>query len=323
MADKAQGLPNTLATRYNIASVGKLLTAVVLSRLAADAGLELASIRPARTLKERSALFDERLTAVDLLAHRTSARSMIEAKGGADRVLAVQSNSDFANLVAEAQSGPITPLRGELRYNNANYVLLGEIAATTGGSSYEDLLRAIVLDPSGVASAAFSPDGGPGQPAPAIGYVAADFDEEGEASTALAADYPRPYSKGLAGARASAAGGLFVSAPDLARIGVALLGGRILPASRLQELCTTQIPVIPVLIHGLGCSGVNYGPGARRFGHNGGTPGVSAEFAIYPDSGLSLVILSNHDRRAQPVLKAFEASYFGDAARLRPGMIIR
>jgi hypothetical protein len=50
---------------------------------------------------------------------------------------------------------------------------------------------------------------------------------------------------------------------------------------------------------------------------------VSAEFALYPDIGLSLVILSNHDGRAQLVLKAFEASYFGDAARLRPGMIIR
>ena len=322
MADKAQALPNTLSTRFNIASVGKLLTASVLSRVAANGGLELASIRPAETLKERSSLFDGRLTAIDLLAHRTSVRGLIDGKGGIDRVLAARSNRDLADLVAEAQDGPIAPLRGELRYNNANYILIGEMAARMDGRSYEDSLRAVVLGPAGV-TAAFSRESVPGQAAPALGYVAADFDEEAEGPPAVAADYPRQYSKGLSGARASAAGGLFISAPDLAKVGVALLGGRILPASRLEELCKTQIPVIPILIHGLGCVGVNHGPGVRRFGHNGGAPGISAEFALYPDSGLSLVVLSNHHGRAQPVLKAFETAYFGAAARLRPGMIIR
>ncbi len=122
--------------------------------------------------------------------------------------------------------------------------------------------------------------------------------------------------------RAARPPGACFSAPDLAKVGVALLAGKILPPARLEALCTTQIPV-PVLIYGLGCSGVNHGPGVRRWGHNGGVPGAAAEFALYPDSGLSLVILSNHDRCAQPVLKAFEAAYFGQAGQLRPGMTIR
>ncbi len=322
MADKAQMSPNALSTRFNIASVGKFLTAALFARAAADSGQELASIRPGAILKEQASAFSEGLTAVDLLAHRTSVQSLLEVRGGVDRVGTARSNRDFADLVIEAQSGPIQALRGELKYNNANFILLGEMAAGMSGRTYEESLRAVVLDPARVTTAAFSRDEQPGQTAPAIGYVTADFNEASEDIAAPATDYPRPYSSGLAGARASAAGGLFISAPDLARVGVALLAGHILPPARFEALCTTQIPV-PVLIYGLGCSGVNHGPGLRRWGHNGGVPGAAAEFALYPDRGLSLVILSNHDRRAQPVLKAFEAAYFGKAAQLRPGMIIR
>ncbi|MFC1701812.1 hypothetical protein ACFL1J_03585 [Pseudomonadota bacterium] len=41
--------------------------------------------------------------------------------------------------------------------------------------------------------------------------------------------------------------------------------------------------------------------GQRYIGHSGGAPGINAEFSVFPDSGYTIVVLSNTDFNASPV----------------------
>jgi len=326
MANQVTGRANTHDTRFNMGSITKLLTAIAYVRAADDAGVaDVMALRPGSLFPEHADMFAEDLTAADLMRHGSTVRSFIEVDGGIDRIIAAQSNSEVFELVAEAQAEPVSVLEGQLAYNNSNFVIVGEMAARLRRQAYEDVLRDIVIDPAGATSAAFTRASAAEELNLALGYVSANFDPEvrprrGEA--VMYAEYPNQARGGLADSRSMAAGGLYISAPDLAKIGVAILAGDIISTARLEALCTSQIP-IPTRIFGLGCGGVDYGPGARRWGHSGGAPGIQAQFALYPDTGLSVAILSNHNNRASPVLTAFEEAYFGDAAQLPEGMVLR
>lgn len=105
----------------------------------------------------------------------------------------------------------------------------------------------------------------------------------------------------------SAAGGLYISAPELAAVGRAALDGTLTQRDRLDRMCESLVPV-PGRIFGYACGGAELAPGIERWGHNGGAPGISAELALYPQLDVVLVVLSNHNGRAGPVLAAFEAA---------------
>ena len=47
--------------------------------------------------------------------------------------------------------------------------------------------------------------------------------------------------------------------------------------------------------------------GVRSFGHNGGAPGMNADFEIYPQSGYVVAVLANQDPRAAENISAFIA----------------
>jgi CubicO group peptidase (beta-lactamase class C family) len=49
-------------------------------------------------------------------------------------------------------------------------------------------------------------------------------------------------------------------------------------------------------LFGVGGSGAH-----RSYGHNGGAPGISADFAFYPELEITLVVLSNYDGEADSV----------------------
>lgn len=323
-ADQETGRANTLDTRFNIASVGKVLTASAYVKLAEEAGFDFAGARMRDLLPDHADLFAPGLTAGDLMAHRSTAARLFMTEGGIERVVAAASSADMFAAAVAAQSAPIERLEGGLAYNNANYFVLGEAVARLGGGTYEDVVRARVLDSAGAASARFTRVARAAEEELAVGYVAADFDPEAGMTREITLHdaYPRRAEDPLTGAISSAAGGLYVSASDLAKIGGALLAGKIITRADLEAMCTSQAPM-PIRVFGMGCGGVDFGPGVRRWGHNGGAPGVSAEFALYPDTDVVVAILANHDRRAEPALVAFETAYFGDAAQTPEGMIIR
>lgn len=318
LADQETGRANTLTTRFNIASVGKMLTGVAYVRLEADRDPGGTGFReqPVRALMAANpGPFDDTLTMGDLMAHRSGIGGFLEAPGSEQQLLAARSNADIYAMVLASQAGQIGRRRDGLAYNNSNTIVVGEVVAALAGTSYEAALRAWVLDPAGAADAVFARLEDHAELDLARPYLAVGSDPEGHAQPgrsnpdSLPADYPVGANSPLVRTVSSAAGGLYISAPDLAAVGAAMLDGRLLEPGQLAAMCESILPV-PGRVLGYSCTGTELAPGVWRWGHSGGAPGVSAQLAIYPSLGVVLAIVSNHDGRANPVLEAFEAALF-------------
>jgi CubicO group peptidase (beta-lactamase class C family) len=127
-----------------------------------------------------------------------------------------------------------------------------------------------------------------GAAAVAVGYGAI---VDGEARD------PNTNVMGLIG---SPAGGGYSTVLDLVRFAAALGDGRLLAPERLERIWSPP---------GGGAESNRYGylwgsgveAGHRWVGHNGGGPGVSADFRYFPDSGYVVVVLSNVSEGAMPV----------------------
>ncbi|MFY0638381.1 serine hydrolase domain-containing protein [Maricaulis maris] len=320
-ADQDAGRANTLDTRFNIASVGKFLTAMTYVRTIRNqdpGGADFRDLEVRALLPEQAMAFSSDVTAGDLLAHRTRIESFMEAPGAMTRIVEAGSNDDVFEMVRAAQPVPIARRWDGLAYNNANAVVMGAAVARLTGLTYEDALDEIVLSPAGVNDASFARLADYRAENLALPYVEATFDGTNErqsgAAQPLATVYPRRFESPLTLMTPSAAGGLYMTAPGLASVGAAALDGRVLERAELAQMCESILP-IPGRILGYGCSGRELAPDVVRWGHGGGAPGVGAELAIYPDLDIVVAIVANHNGRATPVLAAFEAALVPQEAR--------
>ena len=98
----------------------------------------------------------------------------------------------------------------------------------------------------------------------------------------------------------SPAGGLFSTAGDMQRFARALQAGRLVSGRTAAALTSPQIVAAPATSSGPGRYygfgfGVGTWQGQRWFGHNGGTLGANAEFAVFPKERLTLTVLANRD----------------------------
>src|SRR5262245_50460805 len=90
-----------------------------------------------------------------------------------------------------------------------------------------------------------------------------------------------------------AGGGLISSSRDLARWAKALYGGRVLSASRLQEMLTAQ-PSEDGAKYGLGVEVTASGAGPV-YGHDGWIPGYMTDMIYFPDYKVAAAIQINSD----------------------------
>jgi CubicO group peptidase (beta-lactamase class C family) len=93
------------------------------------------------------------------------------------------------------------------------------------------------------------------------------------------------------------AGGGYSTVDDLLRFSLALQQHRLLTPKSTELLWTAKVNDGPGFGYGYGF-GVHSDNGCRSVGHNGGAPGISAEFRCFPDLGFTYVVLSNYDHAA-------------------------
>ena len=178
-------------------------------------------------------------------------------------------------------------------YSNTNYVLARLVIEEVTGGSFAGEMRRLILGPLGL-SGTVVPDASPEIPEPhAHAYYR--YKDAGEQRTV---DVSRQNPSWV-----SAAGDMISTTADLATFMSALLGGSLLPAPLLAEMCTPHPTGIPGMGYGLGVFVQDVGPdGATVITHNGGmagyatlmygTPGggrtLTAALTFVDDSGLSI-----------------------------------
>ena len=225
LADRAHGIPNTVDTRFMLASVAKGFTALAVMSLVAD-GTLLPSTTARTVLGGDLPLIADDVTVEHLLAHRSGIGDYLDEDERDDinsYTLPVPVHRlDTTERYLEVLDGFPTVSRADERfsYNNAGYVVLALIAERASGVGYHELVRRRVTEPAGLADTGFwRTDELPGDHA--IAYLHA----AGPRSNALHLPV-----------LGTGDGGISSTAADLATFWRALFAGRVVPAELLAEM---------------------------------------------------------------------------------------
>jgi len=180
LAHRGWGLPNTLDTRFAVASGTKGLTALTVASLVEEGRLALGT-RAREVLGEDLPLIDDRVTVEHLLAHRSGIGDYLDEDEDLDvndylLPVPMQRLADAEDYLAVLDGFPTKfPPGDRFSYCNGAYVVLALIAERASGVPYHELVRTRVFEPAGLRDTEFlRSDELPDRTA--IGYVPVEGD---------------------------------------------------------------------------------------------------------------------------------------------------
>lgn len=277
-------LPNRVDTRFNIASVTKMLTAIAVLRLVAAGKLDLHAPVAAYNPDLPHAA---EITTHQLLNHTAGFASYwndaYRAARSDLRSIAVYLRL-FADLPLDFPPGT------RYQYGNCGYVLLGALLETLMGLSYYEAMRELVFEPAGMPDTAFFELDLP-VPNQAVGYTRQSWHspEDGQLRA----------NTFLYGVKGSPSEHCYSTVADLYHFFQALLAYRLLDAE-LTGLCMTSQAASeqPGIAYGYGFHIIDDPKYGRMVGHGGRAMGGDAFAIHYRDLGYTVIVLSNYDRPA-------------------------
>jgi len=275
------GVPGTAAitetTRFNIASSGKMFTAVAIAQLV-DAG-KIAFTDPVG--KHVAGLPPETaaVTIHQLLTHTAGLGDFFSPQN--IRALnEARTASDLLPLIA-SQTPAFEP-GAQFRYSNSGFALLGVVIEQESGLSYGEYLRRHVFLPA------------------RMEHTSLDAEPIDTLAQGLTAKSPAGGSGPLHPApgttlHGSPAGGAFSTGVDLQSFVAALRSHRLASAASTASLTSPKIQTsAPERSYGYGF-GIKKRAERTWMGHNGGTLGVNAELEFSSDGEWTIGVLSNRD----------------------------
>ena len=178
MAHRGWGIPNTIDTRFALASGSKTFTALAVVSLIEDGVLTLDTTARS-VLGSDLPLIDERVTVGHLLAHRSGIGDYLDEDAGydlSDYVMTVPVHElDTTESFLAVLDGFPTAFAPDERfaYCNGGYVVLALIAERASGVPFHDLVQQRVCGPAGMVDTAYlRSDELPG--GTALGYLSED-----------------------------------------------------------------------------------------------------------------------------------------------------
>lgn len=306
MADRAAGVPVHPGTRFALASVSKMFTAVAV--LDAVRRGEAALHTPVADLlaaDRRPVTLRPDVTVHHLLTHTSGIADYaeededlpgyVEDYGSlwVDRpCYRMRDAVDFLPMFADRP--PIGPPGERFRYSNAGYIVLGLVLEAVTGGRFTEVVTDRVLKPCGMWDSGYFALDEP-RPDLATGYLTPARPGEPWRSNI--------YSTPVVG---GPDGGAFSTTRDLDRFLVATEAGTVVGPQLRDLMLTPHIPVEEDISMGYG---VYVRPGGR-FTHDGGDPGVEAVARRNTALGASVVALGNIegslDRLWGPLIDALE-----------------
>ncbi len=156
LADRGREVPNTVGTRFALASGAKGFTALVVMSLVEDGSLALDTTARS-VLGDDLPLIDGAVTVEHLLAHRSGIGDYLDEDTMTDvkaylmpvPVHTLASTEDYLSIL---DGHPQVSAPGErFAYNNGGFVVLALIAERASGEPFHRLVAERVCEPAGVA----------------------------------------------------------------------------------------------------------------------------------------------------------------------------
>jgi len=266
--DAGNRWPVNPTVRFCLGSAGKMFTAVGVLQLVQTGRLGLTDTIAMHLPDYPDTPLARSVTIRQLLTHTGGTGDFFGADYNA-HASELHAPSDFVRLFGRRD--PLFPPGSRWGYSNFGFILLGAILEQASGQNWDAYLDRNVFRAAGmtatsaVASAA---------------ETAVPLD--GAARTGLK---PLPYYAGLP------AGGGYSTIDDLHRFATALRQNALLDPAHGRML-TTAVVAAGSARWSLGLR-VATRNGEICYGHGGSAPGVNADFAVYPRSGYTVIILCN------------------------------
>lgn len=285
-SDVERNIPVSASTLFNIASGGKMLTALCIAKLVEDGKIKYSdklSDYIVGFIKSKDKEFAGNVTIHNLLSH-TSGIGEYWNDNTDEEVFRATSINDHLKIVL--QTGfESTPGSG-FEYRNSNYILLGAIIEKLSGMSYYDFVQKEIFDPAGMASTGFF-----------------NYGSTGLAIPLARTDGEINWTEAEHGIKGSSAGGAYSNVRDILKFSNALRNDLIVSRDTFKELIKVQNTGFD--------SQMKYGYGfipekyelENSYGHGGTAAGVNFEFRYFPQQDITLVVFSNQNNGAYDDLK--------------------
>ena len=276
-ASREYGAANRPSTRFNLASMNKMFTAVAVLQLVEGGRLSVADSVVAYLPGILPPDAGRRVRIEHLLSHTGGVGPNYQRRWGAadpTRIDGVEAWLSFA----EDDTLAFEP-GTRYAYSNAGYAILGAIVEQVSGQDYYDYLREHVLEPAGMDRTGFFRADAV-VPDRATGYRKT-FTLDGTTFQNTTTWNP---------IRGGPAGGGYSTAADLLGFVRALRGGTLLQPETVARLFSAKTD-LGADAYGFGFN-VEYEP-EHIVGHGGATYGASTNLDVFLDSGYTAVVLSN------------------------------
>jgi CubicO group peptidase (beta-lactamase class C family) len=287
VADRNNDVPVRLETKFNLGSMNKMFTAVTVASLVEDGTLRFDDpVSKYLGGKGWTSADLSPVTIAHLLTHTSGLGSYFNEEYQRTARQRLRRVDDYKPLVA-GETLAFAP-GTKWQYSNTGFLLAGAVIEAATGRDYFDVVRERVYGKAGMTgSDCYDID--LVVPHLAIGYSR----ERGPGGPRWRANTFEHVIRG------GPAGGGYSTAQDLFAFAEALRRGTLVSAASRDQLWSAK-PALQSPEYGYGF-GTSTGPLGRVVGHSGGFPGISSVLDIYPESGWTIVVLSNVDRGAQPV----------------------
>jgi CubicO group peptidase (beta-lactamase class C family) len=293
VANKATGAPIALDTKFNLGSMNKMFTSVAIAQLAQAGKLSFTDTIGKHLPDYPNKEVADKVTIHQLLTHTSGLGMYWNEKFMAQREKLV---TVAAHLPLFASDPLLFPPGEKFQYSNSGFMVLGAIIEKVSGQDYYSYVQEHIYKPAGMSDTGFYE---PGKETPnlAIGYSRMSPDGK-----------PLEEAKDNTNTRevkGGPAGGGYSTAPDLVKFHQALLSYKLLDKAHTDLITTGKVD----MPRGMGKYGYGFGDmsigGKHSIGHNGGAPGIAANFEMFPDSGYTAVALMNSDPPTMmPIAKA-------------------
>ncbi len=284
--DRERALTVSADTRFRLASLNKMFTAVAILQLEQAGKLTLDDSLGKHLPTYPNRAVADAVTLRQLLNH-TSGLGDIFGEKASSNAAALRTLHDYWAVFADE---PLAfPPGSKDQYSNYAYILLGSVIEAVSGQSYYDYVDTHIYRVAGMTGTGSLPESTP-VPARANAYTRVDGKWTLETASL-------PW-------RGTSAGGGYSTVGDLLKFGEALRTGKLLPPA---VLATATAPQNTMAWYGYGF--MVRGQGRERlYGHEGGAPGANAVFYVLPEQGYVLVGLSNVDPEAMGNVVNFVAN---------------
>jgi CubicO group peptidase (beta-lactamase class C family) len=292
-ADRAYEIPNTVQTRFAIASGTKGLTALAVMALVERGAIALDTT--ARSLLgDDLPLIADDVTVEHLLTHRSGIGDYLDEASLDDVATYVLSVPLHELVTAEDYLSvldgcpTVFPAGERFSYNNGGYVVLALLAARASGVGYDELVRTLVCGPAGMDDTAF---------------LRSDELPAGVAKGYLAVDGLRTNVLHLPVVGVGD-GGVYTTVADLHRFWPALFGGRIVGPDTVAEMVRPRSEVPhEAKRNGMGFHLHESGDEVWLEGYDAG---VSFGSSHTPSTQTTVTVIANWSDGAWPVVKLLD-----------------